>query len=210
MRPAFSGSRNDFATDRPALVQLAARGAPAWRSRRELRGPGDRWRASCGVAALVAATALLSACATAPEAKGVEEKLAALAWLEGTWTCESASGEVVEECWGSARGGWMLGVARTLRVEAAGERVVAFEYLRIEQRAGELIYVAQPGGRAPGTEFRLVEHVGDAWSFENPAHDFPDRIRYQRRGSASFTATISGSEGGQPLQFALEYRRASR
>ena len=153
------------------------------------------------------ALALLASCATQSIDARAEQELAGLAWLAGTWTCESAPGEVVEESWGHARGGWMLGVGRTLRVDDAGERVVGFEYLRIESRADGLVYVAQPGGRSPGTEFRLVERAADAWTFENPAHDFPRVVRYRREGDTCFTATLSGSEGGKPLQLELEYRR---
>lgn len=159
------------------------------------------------VGALSGALVMLAGCVAQPLDAPAPDELADLAWLAGTWTCESAPGEVIEECWGSARGGSMLGVGRTLRIDAAGERVVGFEYLRLESRADAVVYVAQPGGRAPGTEFRLVEQVGNAWSFENPAHDFPRRIRYQREGDVRFTATLSGSEGGKPLQLELEYRR---
>jgi len=159
---------------------------------------------------LAGALAALTACTSVPVERAGANELAALAWLEGTWICDSAPGEVTEESWGHARGGWMLGAGRTLRSDGTGERVVGFEFLRIEQRADGLVYVAQPGGRAPATEFRLVESTRDAWCFENPTHDFPRRIHYQRHGDSAFTASLSGLEGDQPLQFELEFRRAAR
>jgi len=159
---------------------------------------------------LAGALAALTACTSVPVELGGADELAALAWLEGTWTCESAPSEITAESWGHARGGWMLGAGRRLRIDATGERVVGFEFLRIEQRADGLVYVAQPGGRTPATEFRLVESAQDAWCFENATHDFPRRIRYQRHGDSAFTASLSDLEGGQPLQFALAFRRAAR
>ena len=114
------------------------------------------------VGALSGALVVLAGCAAKSVDARAPDELADLTWLAGTWTCESAPGESIEESWVHARGGWMLGVGRTLRVDAARERVIGFEYLRLEQRADGVVYVAQPGGRAPGTEFRLVEHVGKA------------------------------------------------
>ena len=45
----------------------------------------------------------------------------------------------------------MLAVSRTLK----GDRMVAFEFLRIVERDGGLVYIAQPNGRPP-TEFTLT------------------------------------------------------
>src|SRR6185295_6928455 len=70
-----------------------------------------------------------------------------LAWLAGTWS-GGTSPLAFEERWTPAAGGAMLAVSRTLK----GDRMVAFEFLRIIERDGGLVYVAQPNGRPP-TEF---------------------------------------------------------
>ena len=70
--------------------------------------------------------------------------------MEGTWV-SSAGARIVEERWTPPGGGTMLAVSRTL----SGERLVEFEYLRIVERDGSLVYIAQPGGRPP-TEFPLT------------------------------------------------------
>ena len=84
----------------------------------------------------------------------------------------------------------MLAVSRTLK----GDRMVAFEFLRIVERDGGLVYVAQPNGRPP-TDFVLTEVTADSATFENPAHDFPKMIRYAKRADGALEARVS--DGGQ-------------
>lgn len=115
--------------------------------------------------------------------------LAQLAWLAATWV--GGDGPVtVEERWTPAAGGAMLAVSRTVK----GDRMVAFEFLRIVERDGGLVYAAQPNGRPP-TEFTLTAITADSATFENPMHDFPKMIRYTRRSDGSLEARVS--DGGQ-------------
>ena len=124
-----------------------------------------------------------------PPARGT---LAQLAWLAGAW----AGGEgpiSFEERWTPAAGGSMLAVSRTLK----GDRMVAFEFLRIVERDGALVYIAQPGGRPP-TEFTLTAITADSATFENPTHDFPKMIRYVKRADGSLEARVS--DGGSKAE----------
>lgn len=117
-----------------------------------------------------------------------------LAWLSGHW--RSAYGDPVsEEFWTDGSGGLMLGGNRTI----ADGRAVAFEYLRVETASGGARYCAQPGGGA-ATCFDLVETGEGHARFENPEHDFPQRIEYRREGD-TLTATISDMERTQSLDF---------
>ena len=50
-------------------------------------------------------------------------------------------------------------------------------------------------GRAP-TAFRLVEVSGQRAVFENPGHDFPQRIIYRREGD-TLHARIEGNQNGE-------------
>jgi hypothetical protein len=115
--------------------------------------------------------------------------LTQLAWLAGTWTGGSAP-VTFEERWTPAAGGAMLAVSRTMK----GNRMAAFEYLRIVERDGGLVYIAQPNG-GPPTEFTLTAITADSATFENPTHDFPKMIRYTRRADGSLEASVS--DGGQ-------------
>jgi len=98
-------------------------------------------------------------------------------------------------------GASMLGMSRTV----AGEKTVEFEYLRIEQRADGIYYVAHPKARCPGTDFKLTRATATEAVFENPQHDFPKRIIYRKTGDDSLTATIDAGEGTKAMTFL--YRR---
>jgi len=112
-----------------------------------------------------------------------------VAWLAGTWRNDGKP-VVVEERWTTPAGGAMLAVSRTLKAD----RMVAFEYLRIVERDGGLVYIAQPNGRPP-TEFVLTTLSAQAATFENPAHDFPKMIRYTLKPDGTLEARVS--DGGQ-------------
>ena len=126
----------------------------------------------------------------------VSATVAQLAWLAGTWS--GGNGPVrFEERWTPAAGGAMLAVSRTLK----GDRLVAFEFLRIVERDGTLVYIAQPGGQPP-TEFVLTVISADSATFENPTHDFPKMIRYGKRADGSLEARVSdGSQQGETFLF---------
>lgn len=86
----------------------------------------------------------------------------------------------------------------------ARERMTAFEYLRIVERDGGLVYIAQPGG-APATEFIMTEISSQRAVFENPRHDYPRRIVYELTGDGGLVASIGQLKGGSPRKF--EFRR---
>jgi hypothetical protein len=133
----------------------------------------------------------------APAARGA---IAQLAWLAGTWS--GGDGPVsFEERWTPPAGGAMLAVSRTLK----GDRMVAFEFLRIVERDGGLIYIAQPNGRPP-TEFTLTAMTADSVTFENPTHDFPKMIRYSKRADGALEALVS--DGGQKAERFVFTRRS--
>ena len=67
----------------------------------------------------------------------------------------------------------------------------------------EIVYLAQPNG-GPGVGFYLVRAEGTTATFENPTHDFPQRIRYARDGDM-MVATISRLDGSDAMSWT--YRR---
>jgi Domain of unknown function (DUF6265) len=136
-----------------------------------------RWITLCGIVSLSA-----PAGAQAPPVRATVSRLA---WLAGTWQGDRGP-LTFEEQWTPPAGGAMLAVARTLK----GDRMVAFEFLRIVERDGSLVYIAQPNGRPP-TEFALTGIAADTATFENPAHDFPKVIRYTRRQDGTLEARVS-------------------
>ncbi|MGH6696074.1 DUF6265 family protein [Sphingopyxis sp.] len=123
-----------------------------------------------------------------------------LAWLAGQWSREEGE-RWTEESWTSPRGGVMLGHSRSGRGDALRE----FEFLRIVAgEDGTPTYIAQPGGGA-AVAFRLVQRDAASATFENAAHDYPQRIHYIRDGE-TMTATISMVDGSKPMRWTFRRR----
>jgi hypothetical protein len=122
-----------------------------------------------------------------------------LAWMGGHWTTEEG-GIWTEEHWSAPRAGTMIGYSRSGR----GATTREYEYLRLEAGVdGVPAYVASPGG-GPAISFPLARSDAASATFENPAHDFPQRIVYRRNGS-EMVATISAIDGSHAMSW--RYRR---
>jgi hypothetical protein len=124
-----------------------------------------------------------------------------LNWLAGAWVGKRSSGSSIEERWSPPLGGAMLAVSRTVNTSG---KMNMFEYLRIVERDGGLVYIAQPGG-AKATEFVLTELTKTRAVFDNPRHDYPKRIVYELSAEGVLSATIGYAKGGTPRRF--EWKR---
>src|ERR1044071_7252108 len=123
--------------------------------------------------------------------------LADISWISGDWQTEPGGRRQIEEHWTTVAGGSMLGMSRTV----GGDKTVEFEYLRIEQREDGIYYVAHPKARCPGTDFKLTRLSSSEAVFENPQHDFPKRIIYQKTAEDALTASIDAGEGTKSMSF---------
>ena len=100
------------------------------------------------------------------------------------------------------RGANMVGMSRTVR----GEVLVAYEFLILREVGEQLEYESHPSGQR-SAKF-LSTTVSDAMVlFENPQHDFPQRIGYRREGTTSMVAWIEGTDKGQARRIEFPYRR---
>ena len=144
---------------------------------------------------------LLAALVTASTFSQATSELSDLGWIAGHWSGPVGRANC-EEHWIAPVGGAMLGVSRTI----ARDRMVAFEFLRIEKRANGIFYVAQPGGQPP-TDFRLTRSTATSATFENPKHDHPKIITYRLDGGDTLVATIEGDEGGQHKVQEFRFKR---
>ena len=146
--------------------------------------------------------ALLSLLAVPSLFAQATSNLADLAWMTGHWA--GAVGRAhSEEHWIAPAAGVMLGVSRT----AAQDRLLSFEFLRIEKRTDGIHYVAQPGGRPP-TDFKLTKSGPNSAVFENPQHDHPKIIAYRLEDPGTLVATIEGDEGGKHKKQEFRFERA--
>ena len=115
-----------------------------------------------------------------------------VAWLSGCWQQEAAEAGSIES-WLAPAGGTMLGVSRTVK---AG-KTIAFEFMQIRALDdGRLAYIAKPSNQTEAT-FPLLRAAKSEIEFENPAHDFPQRVMYRLTAPDRITARIEGTRDGK-------------
>ena len=104
------------------------------------------------------------------------------------------------------RGGTMIGTGRTVR----NGTLVEYELVVLREQGTQLAYEAHPSGQ-PSAVFlsRMVNQTEVL--FENPQHDFPQRIGYRRDAPDVLHAWIEGTlNGGIVDQSRCGFETASR
>ena len=139
--------------------------------------------------------------AAASGSEATKPDVAALAWMAGTWSGVIGS-VTMEEHWMAPADGLMLGIHRDLR----SGKPPFFEFLRIEAKDDGLFYLASPRGRE-ATPFKMLSVEGRKVVFENPEHDFPQRIVYWLEGEDTLHARIEGTNEGQPRSSEWAWKR---
>ena len=125
-----------------------------------------------------------------------------LAWMAGCWRQQS-SGRVVDEMWMAPSGGAMLGVGRTV----AKGRAVAHEFMQIREDGGRIAFIARPSGQAEAS-FALINTGARDVVFENPTHDFPQRVIYRLDGD-TLVGRIEGTQNGKSRSADYPMRRTA-
>jgi Domain of unknown function (DUF6265) len=157
----------------------------------------NRFSLLVGVVVLAA-----SAHAQAPAAKPT---LRDFAWLAGHWRIEQAD-RLVDEQWMAPVAGLMMGMARN--VQDGKVREYEFTLLRQEPN-GDIFYVASPS-RQTETSFKLTSLRNGAAVFENPEHDFPQKVIYAQQADGSLLAAIEGpGRDGKPRRVEYPFRRVT-
>jgi hypothetical protein len=114
-----------------------------------------------------------------------------------------AKGRVVEEQWMAPRGGIMLGMGRTVR----DGKLVEYESVVLRDQDGRLAYEAHPSGQ-PSAVFLSTTVDASTAIFENPTHDFPQRIGYERKDD-TLSAWIEGTANGVGRRVGFLYHRVA-
>jgi hypothetical protein len=132
-----------------------------------------------------------------------DSSVAAFAWLAGCWA--NVAGEFgTGEVWTAPAGGTMLGVSRTVR----DGKTVEYEFMQIREIApGQLAFVAHPSGQAQAA-FPLVQSSPGELVFEDPAHDFPQRVIYRLVPPDRLHARIEGTLQGKDRGVDFHMKRA--
>ncbi len=132
-------------------------------------------------------------------------KLEDLSWLAGCWESNRA-GRISEERWTTPKGGMMLGTGHTIK----DDKTTEFEFMRIHEEKGDIFFTAKPSGQ-PEASFKLIALTGGKDGkavFENPQHDFPQRVIYGKQPDGSLLARIEGEMNGQKRGIDFPFKRA--
>lgn len=114
-----------------------------------------------------------------------------LAWLGGCWKSETAEPGSGEH-WLPLAGGTLLGMSRTVKQG----KTVEFEFMQIRAvENGQIAFIAMPSGQR-ATVFPMLRLGETEAVFENPKHDFPQRVIYQLEGGTRLRARIEGVRRG--------------
>lgn len=115
-------------------------------------------------------------------------------WLIGTWQNTSNDGTLTEK-WNKLNDSVLIGNTNLI----AGNDTLFSENIRLFERNKKLYYTPivsdQNDGKA--VSFVLTKTSKNELIFENPRHDFPQKISYKRIGSASLIAVVSGTKNGK-------------
>lgn len=124
-------------------------------------------------------------------------------WIAGCWA-GSDGARSFEERWMRPRDGAMVGVARSFK----DEKMTSVELVVLRVRDGRLSYEAFPVGQGPGV-FPATSVTADSLTFEEPKHDFPQRIVYRRVSHDAIFARIEGSVQGKAMALDFPMKRVA-
>ncbi len=115
-------------------------------------------------------------------------------WLIGKWQSISAEG-LMQEIWIKKDDSTFIGSSFFI----VGKDTVSSECISLEERGKELFYIPTVKNQNEGKPiiFTLTSLNSNQLVFENPNHDFPQKITYIQVTSDSLVATISGVINGK-------------
>ena len=122
-----------------------------------------------------------------------------LGWMAGAWV-QKTEDSLVQETWLAPTDGVMAGVSQTRR---AGRKPF-IEYMKISVEPEGMTFTAIIPGQPP-TPFVLKPGRDGEAVFENPGHDFPQRVIYRRCGPnlcARIEGTLQGKAQYQDWRYA--------
>ncbi len=122
-------------------------------------------------------------------------------WMAGVWEHADAQGWA-DEYWTPLRGDIMLGSARS----GKDERLNFWEQMRIQKEDDGAVVLWVVSADQKPVQFEATVSAENAIMFENPDHDYPQRIYYWREGNV-LKAEISLIDGTKPVQFSYRLMR---
>lgn len=128
-------------------------------------------------------------------------------WLVGNW--EYTQSEIPTfETWWKENDSTLSGYSYAVR---NGDTIVT-ERLLWQLREGESYYILTVDGQNDNEAivFKLSSSLADQWIFENPTHDFPQKITYTKIDENQLTAEISAKTDSSERKIAFPMRRVEK
>jgi hypothetical protein len=122
-------------------------------------------------------------------------KIVVADWLLGKWENNSADGNL-SESWKKVNDSIYDGESYFIK----GKDTLHFEKIQMKQKGEALFYIATVKGQnndKPVT-FKHNDTIEKQLVFENPKHDFPQKIVYSQITKDSIVIQISGIQQGKP------------
>jgi hypothetical protein len=142
---------------------------------------------------IIAISLLLISCQNKAEREF--EKLEKMNWIIGQWENKTPEGYLTET-WTKDNDSTFSGKSYFIVKE---KDTVHFESIVLMQVNDDLIYqpIVKGQNEDQPVDFKLTSETENSFSFENPKHDYPQKITYKKNNDKSLTATISGVQQGK-------------
>ena len=153
---------------------------------------------------LIVALLVVGAAAGQSVTEGVRATAEDFAFMRGCWEIARPEGKSkITEQWMEPSGGTLIGMSRTVR----DGKTTGYEFMRIEARPDGVYFISKPSGNSEETSFKLKQFIRGNAVFENPSHDFPQRVIYRSDKSDTLSARIEGTMNGKASGLDFAYKR---
>lgn len=115
-------------------------------------------------------------------------------WLLGKWENQTQRGKMVEE-WSKTNDSTYSGKSYLITSTDS----ISLESIALKKEGNDIFYIPTVKGQNNDqpVKFKLTSSSANQLVFENPAHDFPQKITYTLESENFLTAEISGIINGQ-------------
>lgn len=123
------------------------------------------------------------------------DKLEKMNWLVGQWENKIPQG-LLTEVWTKDNDSTFSGKSYFIKEQ---KDTIHYETIVLRQVKDDLIYQATVKGQNNDepVDFKLTSDTDNNFVFENPKHDYPQKIVYKKVKDNSLVATISGLQQGK-------------
>ncbi len=122
------------------------------------------------------------------------DKLKKMEWLIGSWEQKLPEGTLTET-WSRENDSTFSGTSYFIKEKDT----IHSESISLTQNKEELLYIPTVIGQnndEPVT-FKLTSEAENTFTFENPTHDYPQKITYKKVNETNLLASISGKQQGK-------------